>query len=472
MSAPQHMAEEKTSLLPAEEAQPTFSAKSNNSLKKILVVLVLASLYCDFLLMTIIIPIMPDILSGQDVGGFLVGVLFASKPVMQIISNPIVGVVTDMYGSRVPLLIGLLVLCASTAVYGFVTNYVFLLIARGIQGIASSGIMAGGMALIAATHSSKERGGAMGLALIGVAAGVLTGPLIGGVLYHRFGQLAPFCSVAGLLLLCAFVQIFVNAKLSANANQFDSLKSANQQPGAVQHKRTIGGHFRNLGKLLNDRYIMVIFMMKVLSNGIIGMLEPLIPSYLEKTFDMSTETTGLCFSATTLGYLVGTPLAGRLSDKIVTYKLMMGGSLATAVLLPFVIIYEHIAVTVSCLFVIGIFLAFVNTPAQPTMAQVVEYRKMTNFGSAFAVTDLSGSLGFTIGPLVGPAIASITSFQWTLVTFAAVTIVLSPLMLIFREIQQPKTKLMAADNTDMLKEKLLPSEENCESDNFQVQIKT
>jgi FKBP-type peptidyl-prolyl cis-trans isomerase len=52
-----------------------------------LVYLVSFSLFCDFFLLTAVIPILSSILSGST-SSTMLGILFASKPMMQVVCNP------------------------------------------------------------------------------------------------------------------------------------------------------------------------------------------------------------------------------------------------------------------------------------------------------------------------------------------------------------------------------------------------
>ena len=52
-------------------------------------------------------------------------------------------------------------------------------------------------------------------------------------------------------------------------------------------------------------------------------------------------------------------------------------------------------------------MALVDVPCQPLLADVADFRALDGYGVVFAVADISASLGFTIGPLLGGALASL-----------------------------------------------------------------
>lgn len=89
----------------------------------------------------------------------------------------------------------------SVAVFAFGGSYTVLFVARSIQGIGSACSSVSGMGMIAERYpEDRERGNAMGIALGGLAMGVLIGPPFGGVLYEVVGKAFPFLVLAFLAL--------------------------------------------------------------------------------------------------------------------------------------------------------------------------------------------------------------------------------------------------------------------------------
>jgi multidrug resistance protein len=137
-----------------------------------------------------------------------IGILFASKAVVQLLVNPFSGTLIDRVGAGRPMLFGLLVMFLSTAVFAAGRSYSILLLARSLQGVGSAFADTGGFALLAARFSQpKQREQALGLALSFVSFGCLFAPPFGALLYEFFGKELPFvvlslvCLMDGLLVL-------------------------------------------------------------------------------------------------------------------------------------------------------------------------------------------------------------------------------------------------------------------------------
>ena len=140
------------------------------------------ALFCDYLLMTLVIPIFPKL----GVSKFQVGVLFSAKAAVQILSSPLVARVVDGHGLK-PLMAGLLVELVSSLGFTLSDGYSFWFGMRALQGLASAAILSSGFLHVQQLHAgdSNALGSAMGTVTTGIISGVMAGPPLGGVLYVR-----------------------------------------------------------------------------------------------------------------------------------------------------------------------------------------------------------------------------------------------------------------------------------------------
>ncbi|KAK5620323.1 hypothetical protein CRENBAI_025490 [Crenichthys baileyi] len=159
--------------------------------KRIILVIVCVALLLDNMLYMVIVPIIPDYLEGlqkaadQDQsaaaphtnstnstihkapeGNFdlQIGVLFASKAILQLLVNPLSGTFIDRVGYDIPLFIGLNIMFLSTLTFAFAENYATLFLARSIQGSARLSRTPQG-SLSSRTSSRRSQSGAKPWAL-------------------------------------------------------------------------------------------------------------------------------------------------------------------------------------------------------------------------------------------------------------------------------------------------------------------
>jgi multidrug resistance protein len=117
---------------------------------------------------------------------------------MQFLFAPIWGVLSDRYGRRPLLLLGLVGSTASYVVFGLARSLEVLLVSRVIAGVMGANIPVA-QAYIADSTSEEQR--ARGMGLIGAAFGLgfIFGPAIGGIL-SPWGYGLPGFVAAGLSL--------------------------------------------------------------------------------------------------------------------------------------------------------------------------------------------------------------------------------------------------------------------------------
>ena len=277
-----------------------------------LVILVLFLLFADYTLMTIIIPIVSSIFPDASVTE--ISFLFAIKPIVQIISNPFVALIIDNYNChRTALFFGTIVLAVSTVGWGLSSEYTDLLFTRGAQGLGSTCIMAAGMSLIALRfENGNNRGLAMGIAQIGVALGVIIGPTLGGFLFFLYGAKVPFLAIGSILGFSLILQP-VEWYLSRNESTAIGGTSPNRTP--IRRRSLSEDREETRSSVFQDRWVLLTALCILACNFYISTLEPLVPHILSKEpFHFQSDTIGYVWSASTAGYLVGTPLAGTLSD--------------------------------------------------------------------------------------------------------------------------------------------------------------
>ncbi len=102
------------------------------------------------------------------------------------------GRISDIKGRRVVYCTGFLVFSISSLLCALSSNTFMLIVSRGIQGCGASMLMACSPALIVDVFPVSERGKALGMIGTAVAAGLSSGPIIGGFLLEFFSWKAIF----------------------------------------------------------------------------------------------------------------------------------------------------------------------------------------------------------------------------------------------------------------------------------------
>jgi MFS family permease len=165
-----------------------------------LTVLIATSLV-DMIGFAIVLPLLPFYALRLHASAAQVGLIIAAFSVAQILSAPLWGRVSDTYGRRPALLIGLLASAIAYVVFGVADSIWLLLASRIVQG-AGGGTTGVAQAYVADTIEPSQRARALGWLSAATGAGFMVGPLIGSFSAH-LGQEAPGFIAAGLCLVNA-----------------------------------------------------------------------------------------------------------------------------------------------------------------------------------------------------------------------------------------------------------------------------
>ena len=92
------------------------------------------------------------------------------------------GALADLFGRKRVFLLGIVLFTAASAACGAAFDPLFLILARGLQGIGGAMMFATALALLSQEFHGKERGTAFGLWGAVIGAAVAIGPLAGGML--------------------------------------------------------------------------------------------------------------------------------------------------------------------------------------------------------------------------------------------------------------------------------------------------
>lgn len=161
---------------------------------------VLIAVNCiDMLGFAMVLPLLPFYALELDATPEMVGLLIASFSVAQLIASPIWGRVSDRYGRRPALLIGLSASAVAFLVFGLADALWLLFLSRIVQG-AGGGTTGVAHAYVSDTVAPADRARALGWLSAATAAGVMIGPAIGSAATH-FGREVPGFLAAGLCLL-------------------------------------------------------------------------------------------------------------------------------------------------------------------------------------------------------------------------------------------------------------------------------
>ncbi len=208
------------------------------------VIFVLITVFLDMVGFGIIMPVLPALIGsvGQvslsdaaRIGGWMA----AAYSLMQFLSGPIMGNLSDRYGRRPVLLIAVFGLGADFLIQALAPTIGWLFVGRILSGLCgASWIIAN--ALIADVTRPEDRGRAFGLMGAAFGVGFVVGPAIGGLL-GSFGPRVPFYAAALISLANFIFGLFVLRETLAPENRRPFNWGRANPFGAFKVFRTYGG---------------------------------------------------------------------------------------------------------------------------------------------------------------------------------------------------------------------------------------
>jgi DHA1 family multidrug resistance protein-like MFS transporter len=326
-----------------------------------------------------VMPLIPFLIERLGAGGQEMGWLVSTYSLMQMVCAPLWGLLSDRIGRKPVLAVGILGYAATMLFFGLATKFWMLFLARTLSGILSSATMPTALAYISDNAPEKERSGRMGQLGAATGAGVIAGPLLGGLLSAHSLSL-PFFIGAGMALL-AF--LFVVAMLPEQRGTV-ARRSRTRQDWAI-----LRGLIFSPGGLL----LVLIFIMSFgLANfqGIIGL-------YVVDKFGFTTGQVGILWMVLGTALLVGQgaltgPLTRRFGELFLIRIGLAGG------VLGFVLI--ALAVNfVTVLLAVGFFvltLAVIGPALNACISRFAGERQ----GIVMGLNSATASLGRVAGPLL------------------------------------------------------------------------
>ena len=152
--------------------------------------------FVDMMGFAMVLPLLPFYALRLKATPEMVGWIIASFSIAQLVASPVWGRVSDRYGRRPALLIGLMASAIAFLVFGLATSLWVLFLSRIIQG-AGGGTTGVAHAYVSDTVAKEDRARALGWLSAATNAGISIGPAIGSLAAH-LGQAAPGFFAAGL----------------------------------------------------------------------------------------------------------------------------------------------------------------------------------------------------------------------------------------------------------------------------------
>lgn len=354
--------------------------------------------------------------------GIWLGLAFSGFALSQIPLMPIVGRLSDRFGKRTFLWLGLLIYAIAAVGYFWAPGYKELVFFRIISGAGTAMVIPTAYAYVGELAPRGHEGRYMGLFNIAMIAGFGIGPMLGGIIHDSLGMDATFVSMGVLSIIGFFIALFF-------------LPGRNPAPVEKKHSE-LSTPFTSMIKDNTMRGIIAVQFVLGLSAGTVLTF---LGIFMTSRLETSLALVGVAMS---IRYLQNGILAypfGWLADRVNRVVLVSMGLLVMAAGTLSISWIGNFALLVGVFVIIGTF----ESMATPSInAITVDKGRVLGMGSVMGIINTASSVGLVIGSLGGGAIENSFGVEWVFRYAAAFAFAGIILFNVFMRISAVKSRQM------------------------------
>ncbi|WP_426447388.1 MFS transporter [Paenibacillus sp. S-38] len=356
----------------------------------------------------IIIPVLPDAITGSGASSFHLGLLLSVYSLASFLMSPFWGGLSDRIGRRPLIMTGALGFSLSFFLFGIAgDNLVLMYLSRILGGLFSGAATACAVAYVADITSEENRTKGMGLVGMSIGLGFIFGPAFGGLL-SGFGTEVPFFA-ASVLAFATFVFAFFMLPESLTED-----KRRKPQEPKVSRWKAFDGPLKYL-------YVLSFFV----SFSLAG-LEATLLLFQRDKIGADAQQLGIMFAVSGIvGALIQGGVVRRLIKRGQESTVIGIGLVLSAV--GFVLILFSTSLLTASIY-LSVFAAG-NALIRPCVTSLITQKTKVGQGVASGLSSSMDSLGRITGPLLG---AGVYDYSHNLPFYSGALMSAAAVFLLFR----------------------------------------
>jgi DHA1 family multidrug resistance protein-like MFS transporter len=360
--------------------------------------LILLSLFVVMLGYGILLPTLPYYTErlalkdnlDTDLINFHIGLLTSIYPLFQLLFVVIWGKLSDKYGRKPIIIIGLIGFVIMQLLTGLATSLTMLYVARIFGGIFTSSVIPVSNAYLSDITSAKRRTKIMSWSGVAISSGVIFGPVIGGFLSQvplhleysigtlhldRFSVPFIFASLLGLIVLLIISKWLKN---TARVHKF------------VTEKMSLRFSF--------SKYFIVILIISFVMQFVVTLFETVFSIYGKDELLFNSNQVGIGFMLCGSVMAILQPVFASYGEKILSSKkqIALGLFISGISLIAFPFFKNEF-------FIYGLIIVFAAGGAMvtPNLLSAVSLISQENTGRNISIQSSTNSIGQILGPVLG-----------------------------------------------------------------------
>ena len=353
----------------------------------------------------IIVPVMPVFAVSLGANGFTLGLIIAAFSISRGILQPIVGSLSDRWGRKGFMVIGLFVYSLVGLALPEATSVINLIMIRAFHGIGSAMIVPVAMAYVSDMAPYGQEGRFMGMLNIAIFVGIGGGPLFGGFFTDLWGMASAFYAMAGLSCIAMLLVLFKMPVMESGTRRKPPLGIFKALVSMLSNRRT--------GGILLARMSTMIIMVPTMA---------FLPLLMNQWFDATGMQIGIVIACRTLvNALLQTP-CGRMADRFDKVRLLQIGCLIVSC----VICLVPLAGSFWWLIFLFVVLGMGEAVIWPVLgALATQDGRYYGQGTMMGVFSLAMSTGIFLGALGAGISMDQLGLKWSFINIGIVVFILT-----------------------------------------------
>ncbi|MGT2746050.1 multidrug efflux MFS transporter [Streptococcus penaeicida] len=357
---------------------------------------------------SLVMPFMPLFVENlgvaKDQVEWYAGLAVAISALASAVFAPIWGRLADRYGRKPMMVRAALMMTFTMGGLAFIPNVHWLIILRLLNGVFA-GYVPNSTAMIASQVPRDKTGYALGTLGTGVTAGMLIGPLIGGILAEIFGIRMVFLLVGLILMICTVMTVFFVKE------DFQPITKAQVVPTRLVLKR------------VKSRKIMVsLFVTSMIIQISAQSVAPILTLYIRHLGQTENLmfVSGLIVSAMGVSSLLSSSTLGKLGDKIGNHRMLL-----MALFYSFIMyFFTALATTSLQLGLLRFAYGFGVGALMPSINSLLtRITPREGISRIFSFNQMFMNIGQVIGPFIGSNVAILLGYRSVFFVTSAIVLV-------------------------------------------------
>ncbi|KAJ5160180.1 MFS transporter [Penicillium canariense] len=450
--------------IPREDSMVAAARWQWRSARWFILTTVAIALFIEMFLYGFLVPMLPYMLEErmhQDPKQTqrLTSVSLALHGLVSVFGGPLMGHLADKAPNRqIPFLVALVGCIIGTFMVACAVDVGVFFGGRVLQGISGSGAWIIGFATAADTVKPERIGTTMGIIMACASAGMITGPMISGLILETFGYWFTWSVPVAILVVDVVARLLMvenpesaSTKASSDAHETDPLvDSAACRERSPEGSTMSAANFWRM--MLSNSRVMTALLIGIWGSTLMTSFNATLPLHVLDIFGWGPSRVGMMFFLLAMPGVPISPLAGYLRDRIGTRTpafIALGMQGVFLVLLGFAGNKQFEwasasgrgqALYILCCVVFGTLRPFVSGIGPVELTAVVKAEEARNPGifgprgglsRVFSLVEVAATSGMTLGPIVAGALTERFGYYQMCWTFSVISIIMALLARIF-----------------------------------------